>query len=434
MNKKYYCLREYGYLYSREFTTITDNSNMLIEKKEFDEIEKYLLQNFSDNQGSATQFLVPGYKKGIGKILKAQNYVGLVNIKNHIVIEILPKLYDSNNTMTYEKTIKIFLKMLKTLEDSPFKNHNISNIDTSNMKLLHIFINMFLQELGILMKKGIKSGYVVEQENTNFYKGKLLVKNHIIKNIVHKEKFYIEHDNFIRNISENRIIKTTLFYLKSITENYKTQRMIREYLFQMDDIEVSNDIDKDLSKCNSNRTLSDYDVILNWCRIFLKKRSFTNYKGCTNAYSLLFPMEKVFESYVAKCIKDSEYFRGFTIKTQDTKYHLIESPKRFSLRPDIVIEKDDEIFILDTKWKLLNSIEAVNYGISQSDLYQMYAYAKKYDSHNIFLIYPLHDSALELQKDIVFNYDYNLKLNIIFMNLENMDESLKCLKERIFRA
>ena len=80
---------------------------------------------------------------------------------------------------------------------------------------------------------------------------------------------------------------------------------------------------------------------------------------------------------------------------------------------------------------MLNSSEALNYGISQSDLYQMYAYAKKYDSHNIFLIYPLNDSALELQKDIVFKYDGNLKLNIIFMNLEHMEESMECLRERI---
>ena len=72
MNKKYYCLREYGYFYSREFTNIADNSNLLIEKKEYDEIEKYLLQNCSNIQGSPAEFLVPGYKKGIGKILKLQ--------------------------------------------------------------------------------------------------------------------------------------------------------------------------------------------------------------------------------------------------------------------------------------------------------------------------------------------------------------------------
>ena len=80
-------------------------------------------------------------------------------------------------------------------------------------------------------------------------------------------------------------------------------------------------------------------------------------------------MEKVFEKHVAVCIKQSEYFEGYKIKTQDLEHNLIEFPKRFSLRPDIVMKKDCRVFILDTKWKLLNNDESSNYGISQSDLY-----------------------------------------------------------------
>ena len=64
----------------------------------------------------------------------------------------------------------------------------------------------------------------------------------------------------------------------------------------------------------------------------------------------------------------------------------------------------------------------------------MYAHAKKYDSHNIYLIYPMNDSALELQKDIVFKYDDNSELNIIFMNFEDMEESMDGLMERICRS
>ena len=34
--------------------------------------------------------------------------------------------------------------------------------------------------------------------------------------------------------------------------------------------------------------------------------------------------------------------------------------------------------IIDTKWKLLTGNEDENYGISQADMYQMYAYAHKF--------------------------------------------------------
>lgn len=44
--------------------------------------------------------------------------------------------------------------------------------------------------------------------------------------------------------------------------------------------------------------------------------------------------------------------------------------------------------IIDTKWKLLTENEDENYGISQADMYQMYAYAHKFKCNDIVLCYP----------------------------------------------
>ena len=52
-----------------------------------------------------------------------------------------------------------------------------------------IFINMYLQEVRQLVKRGIKSSYVGVEDNLNFYKGKLLVNEHIKRNTVHQERF-----------------------------------------------------------------------------------------------------------------------------------------------------------------------------------------------------------------------------------------------------
>ena len=48
---------------------------------------------------------------------------------------------------------------------------------------------------------------------------------------------------------------------------------------------------------------------------------------------------------------------------------------------------DEAVFIMDTKWKILADSKA-NYGISQADMYQMYAYQKKYQAQNVTLMYP----------------------------------------------
>ena len=80
------------------------------------------------------------------------------------------------------------------------------------------------------------------------------------------------------------------------------------------------------------------------------------------------------------------------MSVQGKPYRLFDDPKRFAMRPDIVIRRktDDAIFIMDAKWKLLADNKA-NYGISQADMYQMYAYQKKYDAKNVTLLYPQTD-------------------------------------------
>jgi 5-methylcytosine-specific restriction enzyme subunit McrC len=317
--------------------------------------------------------------------------------------------------------------MLQCLKDVPFKSFNLSNIRSGNMPLFDIFISMFLQELDSIVKKGLKSDYINTQENSNFYKGKLIVSKHIVSNLVHKERFYIEFDDYSRNRPENKIIKAALLFLNNKTNNINLQSHISKFLFTLDDIETSKDFNSDFSKCTNNRLMGDYDKILKWCRIFLKGESFTCFKGSSVAYALLFTMEKVFESYIAKSFRTSEYFTDYVVKTQDRRYYLIEKPKKFALKPDIVLEREGKVIILDTKWKLLNDNQDYNYGISQSDLYQMYAYAKKYNSNDIFLLYPMNDSVMHLGNGMEFIYEDNIRLKVFFIDLENVQESLKGL-------
>lgn len=42
---------------------------------------------------------------------------------------------------------------------------------------------------------------------------------------------------------------------------------------------------------------------MQWSKVFLMNQSFTTFSGETNARALLFPMEKVFEAYVARNLK-----------------------------------------------------------------------------------------------------------------------------------
>jgi len=157
-----------------------------------------------------------------------------------------------------------------------------------------------------------------------------------------------------------------------------------------------------------------YDKALSWCRVLLKGNSFTAFAGSKVALALLFPMEKVFESFVIAEIR-KHIDRNVILWTQDARYSLFDTPVRaFSLRPDIVLEFGGHIVVLDTKWKMLSD-NAKNSGISQSDMYQMYAYGKKYKADRIVLMYPYSDAVSKT--DIRYASNDNVEVNVTFIDL-----------------
>ena len=397
--KKEFILKEFEYLQYKDNTK--DN---FIKKETFDSLEKFVLEN-----EKTAQYLKITTKNGFGKVLQAQNYVGVIQTKDGTTIEILPKIKNA----TTEKSKDILIKMLKTLKNSPFKNLSVANLKSSKIPLFEIFISMFLEELTILVRNGIKSDYISKEENLKFLKGKLKISEQIKYNTIHKERFFVQYEEFISNRVENRLIKTTLQFLYNKSKLNKNQQRIREFLFVFDEIEISHNIKTDFSKIKLNRQMKDYEQVLLWCKTFLLENSFSPYKGNDIAFALLFDMNLLFESFVYSYLKKSSNFQD--IKSQDRTHHLAyeNGIGRFRLKPDIVINGGK--IIADTKWKILSEDKAYN-GVLQDDMYQLYAYGTKYDNcEKIYLIYPFDELIIKNS----YNYFKNkeLKLDILFFDV-----------------
>ena len=401
--KKEFILKEFEYLQYKDNTK--DN---FIKKETFDSLEKFVLEN-----EKTAQYLKITTKNGFGKVLQAQNYVGVIQTKDGTTIEILPKIKNA----TTEKSKDILIKMLKTLKNSPFKNLSVANLKSSKIPLFEIFISMFLEELTVLVRNGIKSDYISKEENLKFLKGKLKISEQIKYNTIHKERFFVQYEEFISNRVENRLIKTTLQFLYNKSKLNKNQQRIREFLFVFDEIEISHNIKTDFSKIKLNRQMKDYEQVLLWCKTFLCENSFSPYKGNDIAFALLFDMNLLFESFVYSYLKKSSNFQD--IKSQDRTHHLAyeNGIGRFRLKPDIVINGGK--IIADTKWKILSEDKAYN-GVLQDDMYQLYAYGTKYDNcEKIYLIYPFDELIIKNS----YNYFKNkeLKLDILFFDVDKKE-------------
>ena len=376
-------------------------------KKDFDDIENFILKNSDEN----APFLRIASGVG-GKFIQARNYVGILQTKSGLTIEILPKIADKNDA---ERSKAVFIKMLRTLKNFPFKSSNLASLKTQNLPLLEIFISMFLCELEYLVKKGIKSDYVALEENLNFLKGKLNINEQIKRNSIHKERFYVGYSEFLSDIKINQIIKTTLKFLYKKSNSSKNQQKIRELLFIFDEVLECEDYKNFFAKLVINRQVKHYEQTLLWCKIFLLNNSFTPHKGDDLGFALLFDMNALFESYVGNFIKKS--FPGTIL--QHSEKHLVEDPKSFKLRPDIFLK---DKFIADTKWKIISSRD----DISQADLYQLYAYGKKHPCDGkLHLIYPKIDDIR--QKTMKFRYDDEMWLEILYFDLKKDENNANLL-------
>jgi 5-methylcytosine-specific restriction enzyme subunit McrC len=175
-------------------------------------------------------------------------------------------------------------------------------------------------------------------------------------------------------------------------------------------------------------------MLMRWSKIFLLNQSITTFSGNTNAKALLFPMEKVFEAYVARNLKRVMAGFGWEVSTHDKEYYLFDSPRQFALRPDIVITRDDgSRIVLDTKWKALTNKPRQNYGISQADMYQMYAYSKKYKTSEIWLLYPVNEEMKDVSVNFASYSDKLIETNfrLFFVDVTRIEESLEKLKQQL---
>lgn len=293
---------------------------------------------------------------------------------------------------TPQKSAQRFLiHCLTSLKDTPFKQSQISSIDTCNTPLLDVFMQMFCQELLEVCKKGIRHDYVAIEENRPYLKGKLLFGGQIRHNLVHKERFYTSSDEYIADIAPNRLIKSTLELIAFKATSHTTLTLINQCLEIFEEIPSSGNIEGDFLSCTSSRHFSYYDNLLEWCKLFLQGNSFSAYSGENKAYALLFPMEKLFESYVAHMFKKYNNGNDKRIYAQNSNQYLLHSEgdsKLFQLKPDLILELGEKKIIADTKWKLLKNAEDKKHGIAQSDLYQVFAYAHYHEASEVWLIYP----------------------------------------------
>jgi 5-methylcytosine-specific restriction enzyme subunit McrC len=345
----------------------------------------------------------PGWLKpaqlGGQRAIQFTSYVGVLRAPCGFQIEVLPK---TGRNTSPDEARALLIEMLKCLAGFRHIKTVSADLVAERMPLLEVFIQQFLLAVGLLVKRGLRSDYVARQGNLFTLRGRLLVAGQISRNLVRRDRFFTEHDEFSQDRAENRLIHTALCHVLILCRSQDSQRAARELRFVFSDVPPSVDVAQDIQRIRLDRGMGYYEPALDWAKLILQGLSPIAGVGGHHAPSLLFPMEALFEAYVERHLA-RQLNADFILKAQASSQYLVlhDDQRWFRLKPDLLVkQKQTTRLVVDTKWKLLdaakkNGIE--KYQLSQADFYQLYAYGHHYlnGTGDIVLIYPKTDAFAE---------------------------------------
>ncbi|MEN9432524.1 MAG: hypothetical protein RLZZ422_113 [Pseudomonadota bacterium] len=355
----------------------------------------------------------PPFIKHYGNQLQVKNYVGIIETPCGTCIEILPKIYKNETVENQKKSKQLLWKMLTVVYDLKSLEATEANLEKRSGRLIDILINFFLKTVSQIMHRGLRSDYIRIQAERNFIKGRLRVGQQLRQPLGKQHKFQIEYDCFLPNRPENRLLKTALQKVLKWTLDCDNQRHIRQLLSYFDSIPISTQAAQDLSHWSNQRDMVYYQAAKPWIELILAEQTPWFNKASWQGISLLFPMEKLFEKYVAKQLKH-QLAANCELKAQVKGQYLVKHDNQsfFSLEPDLALQhKPDKALklILDTKWKLIDAT-IKKYNLSQSDFYQLFAYGHKYlaGKGDLILIYPKNENFQSPLAPFCYSEDLNL--------------------------
>ena len=320
--------------------------------------------------------------------LKAQQAVGLLAIPGR-TLEILPKIDGDDGAV--RKALVYMIAMTRGLRVA---DGELATLATQRRHLLELLIRLFTGRLKVAIRRGLPHRYLTRREDLGLLRGRLDIKRQITHLAVRPDRLACRYDVLSEDTPLNWILKAAVSRLVRLATSAATVRSLSELLARLE--HVSDARDPLREPVRLDRTNAAFHDVYRLARLFLSGDWQSTTSGDSAGFSLLFPMNDLFEAFVGQCVKRVYAGCPGRVHLQHDKHHALKGATGqplFHLRPDIAVYSPHGCVIADTKWKRLvpkKGGEEKIQGVARSDLYQMLTYGQHYDASRIILIYPWH--------------------------------------------
>lgn len=337
--------------------------------------------------------------------IKAKNYVGAIQQEGK-TIHLLPKIfYTKEKKYTSAHINHIYQHFLWWLSYAKQPNVPLFLAKSTPIvgNILEIMMYLFADYTAQVLQNQQFQTYETVNRTLPTVKGRLQLTTYIQQHLAKGKWTTIpcQYDTLKTDNLLNQLIKYVATQLLHQTKELATQRKLREVLQYLHPISDRISVIEDCDKIKLNPIYQEWEIIINYCRLFLSQSTYIAQKGSLNLLAFLLPMEQIFESFVFGFLQQN--FPNYRIVFQEQTTYLATNEKakpQFQLRHDISLyKKNKELVLIDCKYKKIYQQNGQIVGLVINDLYQIATYAFRRACKEVYLFYPNHqNSSTELIK------------------------------------
>ena len=237
---------------------------------------------------------------------------------------------------------------------------------------------ILIKGLSKQLKRGLMKDYIPKREPLTALRGKMEISETLKTNTIIKRQVVCSYDEFSENAYMNRIIKTTMLRLMVADVDKSRKKEMKKLLVFLSNVEPLPiySINWNLRYDRNNQT---YRMLVSICYLVLKGLLQTQSDGTTKLMDFLDEqrMHRLYEKFIL------EYYRKehpeLTVGAPQIPWQLDDdfSDMLPVMRSDIVLEKDDNILIIDAKYYAHTTQQRFDKAtVHSANLYQIFTYVK----------------------------------------------------------
>ena len=276
--------------------------------------------------------------------VRAQQVVGILAVPG-ITVEILPKVDADDGAVR-----AALIHMLAVVKDLRIHHGDLAAMDTQRQDLLELLIRLFADRLLTAVRRGLPRRYVLHEEDLAVLRGRLNVKRQFTSLLASPDLIACRFDELSVDTPLNRVLKAAAKGMVKRTRSWDNRRRLHELLARLDNVaDSASPLEEPVALDRTNTAFHD---VYRLAVLFLKGEWQQTASGEASGFSLLFPMNGLFEEFVGMSLQKA--LGADRVRLQGPEEGA-ERPPRHLVRPDIVVDKHSRPVVLDTKWSALGA-------------------------------------------------------------------------------